>query len=51
MLFCLLKASGRVRARTTVDWEQVAQSKRGPGDGRTDEGGVGEYYRSALNFR
>lgn len=34
MVFCLLKASGWVRARTTVGWEQVAQRERGPRDGR-----------------
>lgn len=32
--FCLLKASGRVRARTRVDLEQVVQWKRGQRDGR-----------------
>lgn len=35
-MFCLLKASGRVRARTRVDWEQVVQWKRGPRDERRE---------------
>lgn len=49
MRFCLLKASGRVRARTRVDGEQVLQKDVWT-EGRM-EGGKGEYYKTALNFK
>ncbi len=46
-LFCLLEASGRVRARTEMDWEQVVQWKRGQ---RTDGGRRRGALQTALNF-
>lgn len=36
MVLCLREASGRVRARTTVGWEQVVS---GGGDTGTEGGG------------
>lgn len=47
MLFCLLKASGRGRARIRVVWEQVMQRMRGQRDGQT----AGKRSMTELNFK